>query len=1386
MHRFFTFSSELFKVPIEGLRTLFASRRFQLGLRVVAGLVLATCVTVACALQFWVFPHINDYREDLAERVGQKLGVAVDVGHLQGEWSMLHPRFVLNDVVVFDASRRPAVQLSRIQATLSWWELLTGNIGFRALDVVAPALDFRRDSTGKFFLAGLPLGGGGDFRVDALLEQGEISFATARLTWSDALPPTPPRTGAVAPILVLRDVSVRLRSRDARHRLDIGFTPPESLGSPFTGRVKWIGRHFADWAQWQFAVTLKTDFVDLAGWRPWVAYPVALTQGRGKLDVTLESTGLDLTLLEGNLALTDLNVRLAPNLDPLVLRQAQAGVEFKRRNEGLLTQLKLNGLSVTDGQGRIEPATDLFIQRHHQGTPDSGNTEFTFRASQLNLARVHALASHLPMPDDVRKRLARMQPTGVLKGVAIDALIQDNLLSTYAVEGDFTNLGLRSEDGLRFVRGLSGKIDMTQASGKLSLNSKESVLAMPGVLPINEVPLSQLSGQISWEKRSDALNVKVKSLQLQNDDLQASVNGTWSGQLAADASERDRAGVIDMKIVFDEAKTASGWKYVPLSASADISNWMKGAISDGTISDFRIEMAGAVWDMPYGSPEPGKAPGSSEATGAPGKFFLGFKTQDVTVKYGDGYPPLKKLDATFAMNQNRIDITASDGWINDMRFSAIKAVMADVSAFENHLVISGQAQGPTESALRFLKETPVAGHIHHFADAMDAQGNGKLDLMVDLNLINASDVKIKGDYAFLDNTVTVVSGAPPVTALNGSIRFSESSMESSGLQGQWSGQPLAVSIATDAAAGTRIEASGRATAAELRQFYGLPLFDQLSGQTTWQARVGIRSGKADLSLSSDLKGLTSSLPEPFNKTAATAMPLNITRQSAATGRRGEQGVDQIWRASLGNALGASLGLNARGQVVRGRVILGASLPPAAADAPGIQLESLKPVNLDFWMKALGLNVGGAQAKPKVARGPLATTPVSLKAPMVTAFGRKFQDFRVSVHPSAEKTAVQIASRELQGDLDWIPPGKGEGGERGLLQGRLTRLDLTAATDAQPVSVQESRSEIESLPDLAFRVDELHWQGKPWGRLNFRARNQTSATGQSWRIDPLQLEGPDLRFSGRLNWVLRDGASGRSAASKSNPQGSMTALDFKMQSPQVGNLLTKLGFPGTVKRGTAQLDGQVSWPANPFAFDPGRLSGNFKMTAKNGQFVKMDPGAGRLLGLLSLQSLPQRLSLDFRDIFSEGLAFEAIEGRFDIRDGIMKTTDLEMDTPAARVLMRGETNLAEQTQDVMVQVRPSLSNSVALGVTVLNPIVGAATFVTQKVLGDPLSKLFSYQYHITGSWSDPQVDKESIATTAVKAGKDVVNVPVDAATKVGNAITSTVTGGDDTKPQGDKP
>ena len=1349
-------STGLFAIPLQGIRELIARRWFR---RAVGGLLVAIAglwVVAACVLQFWLFPRLDNYREPLADAVGKALGLKVEVGQMSGGWAQFHPRFALSDVVVFDSKHQPAVQFSQIKAEIAWGPLLMGELGFRSLTVETPSLDFRRDTEGHFFLSGLPLDGGGDFRVDALLEQGEVNLRSGKVVWSDGL--------RHAPELILNDVTLRLDSRGAQHELDLALTPPDALSKPLGAKAAWTGRSFSEWATWQSKIAFKTKEVDLAGWSAWFDYPVPIAAGKANIDLTVAATGLNLTQIDGVITAADIKAQLAPGIKPLQIKQFSSEIEFHRQADGKSQQLKLDGLTYTDAAGKTEPPTDLFVKQVLGFVDEKQTQDIVFRVSRLDLGSLRGVIESMPIPTPLRQKLDKAAPSGTLEKFKAHALVIGDSISEYSAQGTFKDIAIRSEDGLKFVRGLSGKIDMTHQEGKLVLNSENSVLAAPNVLPINEVPLEQLTGQISWKKTIDLIAVKVKGLQLRNADLQAEANGTWSGDMNENASDMDKAGTVDMKLLFDYAKTESGWKYIPLSASPDISKWVKGAVSGGSISGFRIEMAGRVWGMPYGSPEAGAAPGSSAAVGAPGKFYLGFKTKNLMVKYADGYPPLDNLDASFDMNQNQIKIVANKGQINGMKFSSIKAEMADVSAYENHLLISGHAEGPTSSAVSFLKDTPLADHIHHFADDMSAEGSGKLDIAVNLNMLNASDVRVQGQYVFVNNKLAVVPNAPSVNGVNGTIKFSEGTIDSNDLQGQWSGEPLSIRIATDDKAAS-ITASGRANVADLRHYYDWPIFDQLSGKTDWQAKVIMNGDRVDLSLKSDLKGVASSLPDPFNKSASSVVPLSISRQSTPlAGRKGVDVVSQIWRMTLGGAASAALGVNAKGQIVRGKVLLGSGQVQVMADQPGLQLESLKPVDMDFWLKALGMDSSRQAGASNGRRTPKVPLAMTMKAPLVKAFGRKFQDFRASVQTAADHTTVNMGSRELQGQVDWYPPGTLEGGDRGMLQGRLSKLDLTAATENQPGGTTNLKQEIDSLPDLSIKVDELLWQGKPWGKLSFRARNQKIGSSQSWRIDPFLLEGADLKLNGRLNWVVQ--------ATKGSAPVNMTSMDFKLNSPQVGNLLTKLGFPGTVKRGTASMEGQVSWPSTPFGFDPATLSGNFKMTAKDGQFSKMDPGVGRLLGLLSLQSLPQRFSLDFRDIFSEGLAFESIQGRFDIRDGLMKTSDLEMDTPSAVVLMNGETNLANQTQDVVVTVRPSLSNSVALGVTVLNPIAGAVTFAAQKVLGDPLGKVFSFKYHITGTWSEPLVDKESLATDAIKTGKAAAELPGKAVSAIGSAVMPT--------------
>ena len=200
----------------------------------------------------------------------------------------------------------------------------------------------------------------------------------------------------------------------------------------------------------------------------------------------------------------------------------------------------------------------------------------------------------------------------------------------------------------------------------------------------------------------------------------------------------------------------------------------------------------------------------------------------------------------------------------------------------------------------------------------------------------------------------------------------------------------------------------------------------------------------------------------------------------------------------------------------------------------------------------------------------------------------------------------------------------------------------------------------------------------------------------------------------------------------------------------------------MRRGTATLKGDLQWFGPLTGIDYPSLSGQMSVEAAKGQFNKLEPGVGKLLGLISLQSLPRRLTLDFRDIFSDGLAFDSIDGKLQIRSGIMRTVEpLRIYGPAAQIDIQGETNLERETQDLNVVVRPELGGLAAVGVgaVMLNPVAGAAALVANTVLQKPLNRLFSYRYHVTGTWGDPQIDK---------TGKDEKVVPAEHAAPAATA------------------
>jgi uncharacterized protein YhdP len=280
----------------------------------------------------------------------------------------------------------------------------------------------------------------------------------------------------------------------------------------------------------------------------------------------------------------------------------------------------------------------------------------------------------------------------------------------------------------------------------------------------------------------------------------------------------------------------------------------------------------------------------------------------------------------------------------------------------------------------------------------------------------------------------------------------------------------------------------------------------------------------------------------------------------------------------------------------------------------------------------------------------------------------------------------------------------------------------AAPQADPAGQGTLPQSARELPALDVTAEQFVNKGRPLGRLELNA----AAEGSDWRIEKLRIVNPESTFALDGNWQV----------GTSPPR---TRVNLRLEAADTGKLLARLGYPEGVRRGTSRLDGALSWNGAPYDIDYRSLSGNLVVNAAKGQFVKLEPGIGKLLGILSLQALPRRIALDFRDVFSEGFSFDEIMGSASIDRGIARTDNLRIQGPAARVMMRGEVDLAQETQKLQVRISPHVSDTVSLaGALVGGPIAGVAAFLAQKVLKDPLDQMVSYEYSITGSWSDPIV------------------------------------------------
>jgi uncharacterized protein YhdP len=564
---------------------------------------------------------------------------------------------------------------------------------------------------------------------------------------------------------------------------------------------------------------------------------------------------------------------------------------------------------------------------------------------------------------------------------------------------------------------------------------------------------------------------------------------------------------------------------------------------------------------------------------------------------------------------------------------------------------------------------------------------------------------------------------------------------------------------------------GRSNVDALRRLETYPVLGYLHGSADWDAIVSANKNSTQIIIKSDLQGISSSLPQPFAKRAKDVMPLHLemnpvlilpkrtTRLEKCAGPCPKvegtvaEGQDVI-TASLGKVLSARLERKNEGGTMvikRGTVSFGDENKSRAYNKTkkssrakdGVWLfGNLPELSVEGWGgladgdgKPAGTSAShSAKAADNVAAGYGTLFPIAganLRIEKLTGYGQHFSKIHVTAGRRGDGLAARLSGSGLNGQVVWEPHGYKTGS---LFRAHLSNLQWSGKAQEVPLSPAESpkpvavktrsagKSHPGNIPALDISIENLYIKGNHIGRFELIGHPEN----RDWRLRRLNITNPDGSLVGNGVWSDAQG-----------PQ--QTQLNLMLDISNAGKILERSGYPNTVKGGSGKLVADLSWPGSPDEYSSATLNGTLKLDTGKGQFLKMDPGAGKLLSVLSLQDLPKHIALGFTDVFSSGFQFDNINGNATIKDGVIESQDFRIYGSSAKVTLKGNVDLKNETQNLAVRILPTLGDSVSLiGAFAISPVVGIGSLIVNKVLGNPLDKLASFEYNVSGSWRDPSV------------------------------------------------
>ncbi|MEN9314742.1 MAG: hypothetical protein RIS35_1135, partial [Pseudomonadota bacterium] len=1197
-------------------------------------------------------------------------------------------------------------------------------VRYASIRIERPRIVVERASNRLWRIAGLKVNLDAPFNdrvLDWVLAQHRIVVRDARIDWRDRI------TGVSREI---PGVQVSVIGGMRHHRVSVGIGATEQLWRKLEiaadlqrGRAEagaWLGGRLHG------EVKVGLDQLEFAGLGAVWPLPAGVPGvGRADVKLTADFSGGHLRAVQGRLSAPELG--WGSGSDAIVYSAVELEAGFEPEQPGGLLRVERFTARLPGGMP-VAASGEQRFRLDAKGRPIEGRVALQGFDVGEALAHVRTLR----LPAERRRAIEGIRVEGrvtSLVGRWSSAPASDgeasrsvwSLPADYEVAADFERVGFRPEpagSGPAFS-GLSGQARISPDSGELRIKPGPATLDFPGVFPEPLIPLDSLSGEARWTSSEGGprgrtapgpLRIDIADLRFSNADAAGTLRGSYTRGGRG-------PGIVDLQARLTRAEADRVVRYLPKAIPDSVRGWVAGAVTAGRSDDVRLRLRGDLADFPFRNP-------------ASGDFSVVAQLRNATLRYAPGWPAIERFEGNLAFERGGMRVGMRSGRVFDVQLGRTEAVLPDLG--HPTLTVEGTGEGPASDMIRFVNQSPVATRIDDFTRDTSARGSARLSLRLELPLADMAAARVAGSVTFRDNELRLDKTVPPLSGVNGTLAFSERGLALEGISATFLGGPLRVEGETPEPGYFRIRAEGSVAAEGIRSVTDNPLTRALSGRTGYRASIDVRRRASTVLIESGLEGLGAALPRPFEKPAGAVWPLRV-RVSAATpsepqARPQRDSIRVELRDDVRIAIERERDPKTERLLIR-RAGFAMRSEPVLPDA-GLSIAlRTGAVDADAWLALLtpaGLGAAVKGPADGFAEGfSLLPRRVSVVADRVRVGGKDLNAVVLGASRVGENWLADIASREITGSFGW--KGVQPGGRAGTLTARFSRLEIPRSQAGEVESLLDTPPT--ELPALDISADEFVLFDRRLGRLALKATNGGGAARPVWTLNELRISNPHATFSASGTWAPAQAGGGRS-----------TRLTFELGLIEAGGLLDLYGVREAMRGGAGTISGELHWNGSPLSLDYPTLGGDMSLALGRGQFLKTDPGIAKLIGVLNLQSLPRRLSLDFRDVFAEGFSFDRITGDVGIARGVARTENLLMRGVQAQVRIRGSADIAAETQSLDVDVRPELNAglaSIAYG-AIVNPVVGLGSFIAQLALSNPIQQIFSYEFEVSGSWADPQV------------------------------------------------